>query len=74
VEVGPSNVLTNMMKRTWEHSFQEEDLARGVSRRILGPHGDQAEVYYLQSGDPANDGDAQEHQAPQKFLNQHQKL
>lgn len=52
------------MKRTWEHSFQEEDLARGVNRRILGPHGDQAEIYYLQSDDPANDGGAQEHQAP----------
>ncbi|GAP87076.2 putative fatty acid synthase subunit alpha reductase [Rosellinia necatrix] len=47
VEIGPSNILTNMMKRTWQDKFDEVDLSRGVTRRILGPQGDHAEMYYL---------------------------
>ncbi|KAI1146573.1 hypothetical protein F4825DRAFT_456355 [Nemania diffusa] len=47
VEIGPSNILTNMMKRTWQDKFHEEDLARNMTRRILGPQGDHAEMYYL---------------------------
>ncbi|CAE7033448.1 hypothetical protein P3342_007079 [Pyrenophora teres f. teres] len=46
VEVGPSNVLTNMMKRTWSADFKEKDEAQGVQRRILGPQSDQDEIYY----------------------------
>ncbi|KAI8628147.1 thiolase-like protein [Xylariaceae sp. FL1651] len=51
VEIGPSNILTNMMKRTLQDKFHEEDLSRGVIRRILGPQGDHTEIYYLQSED-----------------------
>lgn len=47
MEIGPSNILTNMMKRTWQDKFHEEDLARNMTRRILGPQGDHAEMYYL---------------------------
>jgi fatty acid synthase subunit alpha, fungi type len=46
VEVGPSNTLTNMMKRTWEAHHSQSDTARNVNRRILGPKGDMAEIYY----------------------------
>jgi fatty acid synthase subunit alpha len=46
VEVGPSNVLTNMMKRTWSADFKEQDESLGVQRRILGPQSDQDEIYY----------------------------
>ncbi|KAF2125966.1 fatty acid synthase subunit alpha reductase [Dothidotthia symphoricarpi CBS 119687] len=46
VEVGPSNVLTNMMKRTWSAGFKEQDESQGVQRRILGPQSDQDEIYY----------------------------
>lgn len=46
MEVGPSNVLTNMMKRTWSADFKEQDESQGIQRRILGPQNDQDEIYY----------------------------
>lgn len=46
VEVGPSNILTNMMKRTWDNKFASRDLAQSIHRRFLGPQGDLDEIYY----------------------------
>lgn len=46
VEVGPANILTNMMKRTRDDSFLVHEAVRGINRRILGPKGDLNEIYY----------------------------
>ncbi|KAF4976726.1 hypothetical protein FZEAL_6641 [Fusarium zealandicum] len=46
VEIGPSNILTNMMKRTRDGHFVESDQARNINRRILGPQRDLPEIYY----------------------------
>lgn len=45
VEVGPANILTNMMKRTHSMFYNQNDLACGITRRILGPQTDADEVY-----------------------------
>ncbi|CAI6312067.1 unnamed protein product [Periconia digitata] len=54
VEVGPSNVLTNMMKRTWSAGFKEHDESQGIQRRILGPQNDQDEIYYRELPEQTN--------------------
>ncbi|TWU71773.1 hypothetical protein ED733_002880 [Metarhizium rileyi] len=54
VEVGPSNILTNMMKRTWDARYSTRDQSQGIKRQFLGPQGDMADIYY-QSGLPSND-------------------
>ncbi|KAF6814060.1 fatty acid synthase subunit alpha reductase [Colletotrichum sojae] len=46
VEVGPTNILTNMMKRSWNQKYVELDDAQGTRRRILGPESDLPEIYY----------------------------
>ncbi|KAM5350426.1 hypothetical protein ACJ41O_006931 [Fusarium nematophilum] len=46
IEVGPSNILTNMMKRTVDGQFAARDQARNIDRRILGPQKDLSEIYY----------------------------
>nr|S5NIA2.1 RecName: Full=Fatty acid synthase subunit alpha; AltName: Full=TOX2 HC-toxin biosynthesis cluster protein TOXH; Includes: RecName: Full=3-oxoacyl-[acyl-carrier-protein] reductase; AltName: Full=Beta-ketoacyl reductase; Includes: RecName: Full=3-oxoacyl-[acyl-carrier-protein] synthase [Bipolaris zeicola]AGR67369.1 fatty acid synthase alpha subunit [Bipolaris zeicola] len=37
VEVGPANILTNMMKKTWEQQFANIDQALGIERKFFGP-------------------------------------
>ncbi|POR32439.1 Uncharacterized protein TPAR_07356 [Tolypocladium paradoxum] len=51
VEVGPSNTLTNMMKRTWDQKFAAKDESQTIRRRFLGPQDGLAEIYY-QTGAP----------------------
>ncbi|KAL0935885.1 fatty acid synthase subunit alpha reductase [Colletotrichum truncatum] len=46
VEVGPTNILTNMMKRTWRHKNEVSDEVQGLRRRILDPEADLSEIYY----------------------------
>ncbi|KAH7173137.1 uncharacterized protein B0J16DRAFT_275283 [Fusarium flagelliforme] len=46
IEVGPSPILTNMMKRTTEAKFADSDQARNINRQILAPQKDTAEIYY----------------------------
>ncbi|KAH9238140.1 hypothetical protein K456DRAFT_1828773 [Colletotrichum gloeosporioides 23] len=46
VEVGPANILTNMMKRTWNGRYTISDDVQGLRRRILGPDSDLPEIYY----------------------------
>lgn len=46
MEVGPSDVLSTMMKRTWEAQYSTSDSAKAVNRRIIGPKRDIAEIYY----------------------------
>lgn len=46
IEVGPSPILTNMMKRTTEAKFANSDQARNINRQILAPQKDTAEIYY----------------------------
>lgn len=57
VEVGPANVLTNMMKRTQSMLYHEHDLAQSLSRQILGPQTDADEIYmrHTARGDTEND-------------------
>lgn len=45
VEVGPANILTNMMKRTQSMLYHEKDLVCGLNRQILGPQTDLDEIY-----------------------------
>ncbi|KAK7423079.1 hypothetical protein QQZ08_009246 [Neonectria magnoliae] len=46
VEIGPSNVLTTMMKRTWEMKFAAGDKSRNLHRTFIGPRDGYAEAYY----------------------------
>jgi len=46
IEVGPSPILTNMMKRTAEAKFADSDQARNINRQILAPQKNTAEIYY----------------------------
>ncbi|KAF9873687.1 hypothetical protein CkaCkLH20_08797 [Colletotrichum karsti] len=51
VEVGPTNILTNMTKRTWGQKYAMSDDAQGLRRRILGPEEDFPEIYYQRHSD-----------------------
>ncbi|GJC89906.1 fatty acid synthase apf5 [Colletotrichum liriopes] len=55
VEVGPTNILTDMMKKTWSREYKEADDARGVRREILGPKNDSAKIYYEHTVEEAHD-------------------
>ncbi|KAF4333513.1 fatty acid synthase subunit alpha reductase [Fusarium beomiforme] len=46
VEVGPSPILTNMMKRTFDASFANSDEARNINRQFLAPQTNNSEIYY----------------------------
>ncbi|KAK2006392.1 hypothetical protein LZ32DRAFT_669485 [Colletotrichum eremochloae] len=46
VEVGPKNILTNMMKTAWKHRYVDSDDVKGLRRQILGPEEDLPEIYY----------------------------
>lgn len=46
VEVGPSNVLANMAKKTAKGQYAEEDLVRCVDRQYLSHADDAQHIYY----------------------------
>ncbi|KAG8415318.1 putative PKS/NRPS-like protein biosynthetic cluster [Metarhizium acridum] len=46
VEVGPSNVLTNMMRRTWDQDFVGPDKSQGLTRQFLAPKESLHDIYY----------------------------
>ncbi|KAK2051457.1 thiolase-like protein [Colletotrichum caudatum] len=46
VEVGPKDILTNMMKMSWSQRYVTSDDVQGLQRRILGPERDLPEIYY----------------------------
>lgn len=56
VEVGPSNVLTNMIRRTWDKKYEARDLSRNLKRSFLGPQGGLEELYY-QTSPSTEDGE-----------------
>ncbi|KAG5655230.1 hypothetical protein KAF25_001983 [Fusarium avenaceum] len=46
VEIGPSNVLTNMIKSTWDMEFAASDESQNIHRAFIGPRNGHAEAYY----------------------------
>ena len=46
IEVEPSNILTNMMTKTWSNGICDEDVALNKKRSFFGPQGDVDAIYY----------------------------
>lgn len=52
VEIGPSETLANMMRKTIKGDFATEDMALGLQREILSYEKDSDSIYYtIQSGE-----------------------
>ncbi|OTB08339.1 hypothetical protein M426DRAFT_19015 [Hypoxylon sp. CI-4A] len=73
VEIGPSNTLTDMMKKTWGQNFTAKDQSRGITRRMLGPKGNLDEIYYrISASDEAIEEEDPEEPAKPKTQQQQQ--
>lgn len=63
IEVGPSNVLANMAKKTAKGQYGEQDLVRCIDRQYLSHADDAQHIYYHYDEEPpveiANDETAQ---------------
>ncbi|KNG91432.1 3-oxoacyl-synthase [Aspergillus nomiae NRRL 13137] len=52
IEVGPSNVLANMAKKTAKGQYGEEDLVRCIDRQYLSHADDAQHIYYHYDDEP----------------------
>ncbi|KAL6885675.1 fatty acid synthase subunit alpha reductase [Trichoderma evansii] len=46
IEIGPRDILTNMMRQTWNKRFSARDKALSITRQLLGPKGGLEDIYY----------------------------